>query len=226
MEERISLMLADDEVLFRTGISFYLNRKRDIEILFEASDGQELVEHLRNCEKQPNIILMDLKMPFLNGVEATKIIRRDYPKIKVIALTSYNTPSFISNMIQEGAASYLLKNAHPDEMLKTIREVASKGFYYNEDVLEIIMEIRDSQKKIQSPFSEGFFTERERQVLELICMQYTLHEMADLLCVSPRTVEGYKQSLLEKSKTKNIAGLVVFAIYNKIINPDNLLSGI
>jgi len=124
----INLVLVDDEILFRKGIYFLLQREENINILHEASDGEALLDYLNTADVKPDIILMDLKMPLLNGVEATKIIRNDFPEIKIIALTSYNSDTFIANMIHVGASSYLVKNTTPFEMIETINEVAKKGF--------------------------------------------------------------------------------------------------
>src|SRR5690606_22433488 len=136
----LKLILADDEPLFRSGISFILQREADIDIIFEASDGSELLEYLKSGKEHPDIIIMDLKMPLLNGVDCTKIVTEGYPDIKVIALTSYNTKLFIANMIHTGAASYLVKNTTPKNLLTTIREVAAKGYYYDEHTMEVIKE--------------------------------------------------------------------------------------
>src|SRR5690348_779381 len=111
MSESIKIVLVDDEVLFRKGISFLLAREENIEILFEASDGMELLSFLRGNNVKPDIVIMDLKMPLLNGIEATKILHKDFADIKIIALTSYDSKSFIANMIDVGAVSYLIKNA-------------------------------------------------------------------------------------------------------------------
>ena len=137
---KIKLLLADDEELFRKGISFLLQRQDNIQILYEANNGSEVVEYLKSSSIHPDIILMDLKMPMLNGVEATKLINKEFPSIKIIALTSYNTKSFIANMIEIGAASYIVKNSTPEEMVTTINQVIEKGFYYNEEVLNVIQE--------------------------------------------------------------------------------------
>lgn len=129
MNAVIKIALVDDEVLFRKGIAFLLQREENIEILFEASNGEELVNKLHNNDVKPDIIIMDLKMPVLNGVEATKIIRKSFPDIKIIALTSYDTKSFIANMIQVGAVAYLIKNTTPKDLIRTINEVNRKGFF-------------------------------------------------------------------------------------------------
>jgi len=218
MENKIKIILADDEELFRKGIYFLLQREPNFEIIFEASNGSELVEHLKKSTELPDIIMMDLKMPLLNGVEATKLIHKEFPGIRIIALTSYNTKSFIANMINVGAASYLVKNASPVDMIKTVNEVAQKGFYYNEIVMEVIHQNMISNATSRTVLDEDFLTEREKEVMELICKQYSSAEIGEMLSLSTRTVDGHRNNLLLKTNSKNMAGLVIFAIQNKIIN--------
>ncbi len=218
MENKIKIILADDEELFRKGIYFLLQREPNFEIIFEASNGSELVEYLKKTTELPDIIMMDLKMPLLNGVEATKLIHKEFPGIRIIALTSYNTKSFIANMINVGAASYLVKNASPVDMIKTVNEVAQKGFYYNEIVMEVIHQNMISSAVSRTVLDEDFLTEREKEVLELICKQYSSAEIGEILNLSTRTVDGHRNNLLVKTNSKNMAGLVIFAIQNKIIN--------
>ena len=222
MNEKIKILLADDEELFRKGVSFLLQREENIEIVFEGSNGIEVLEYLEDKNNvQPDIIMMDLKMPLLNGVEATKIICKEFPNVKVIALTSYNTKSFIANMINVGASSYLVKSASPQEMIETVNGVAVKGFYYNENTMQVIKEdiISTNQK---SPLDSDFLTQREQEVLQLVCEQYNNAEIAEKLFISARTVEGHRNNILVKSGTRNLAGLVVFAIQNRIVELDNL----
>jgi DNA-binding NarL/FixJ family response regulator len=219
----IKIVLVDDEILFRKGISFLLEREKNIEIIFEASNGMELISFLKESTDHPDIIVMDLKMPLLNGVEATKILRKDFPKIKIIALTSYDSKSFVANMIQVGAASYLIKNTTPQELLKTINEVAEKGFYYNEDVMKNIQETNLTNKNCKSRFDTGFLTSREVEIMQLICKQKSTAEIAEDLFISPRTVEGHRNNLLLKTECKNVAGLVVFAVQNKIVELGEVL---
>ncbi|WP_264531125.1 response regulator transcription factor [Flavobacterium sp. N502540] len=216
MSAAIKIALVDDEVLFRKGISFLLQREDNIDIIFEASNGEELLLNLDNSVIKPDIIIMDLKMPILNGVEATKIIRKSFPEIKIIALTSYDTKSFIANMIQVGAVAYLIKNTTPKDLIHTINQVAKKGFYYNESVLQTIQETIISTKTSKGNLETGFLSQREIEILQLICQQKTTSEIADHLYLSPRTVEGHRNNLLLKTESKNIAGLVVYAIQNEI----------
>ena len=212
----IKIVLVDDEVLFRKGISFLLEREANIEVMHEVSNGLELISFLKESTQLPDIIITDLKMPVLNGVEATKIIHKEFPQIKIIALTSYDSKSFIANMIDIGAVSYIVKNATPEELLRTIHEVATKGFYYNNTVLKIIHDNAMNSKNYKSKFDNSFLTSRELEVLQLICDQKTTIEIGEKLFISPRTVEGHRNNLLLKTESRNSAGLVVFAIQNEI----------
>lgn len=218
MNEVIQIILVDDEILFRKGISFLLERETNIEIVFEASNGDELISFLRNAKNHPDIIMMDLKMPILNGVEATKIIHKEFPEIKIIALTSYDSKSFVANMIDVGAVSYLIKNATPQELLTTVNEVALKGFYYTEYVMKIIQSNIVTTRKTKSNFESCFLSVRELEVLKLICYQKSTLEIAEQLFISPRTVEGHRNNLLLKTESRNIAGLVVYAVQNEIMS--------
>lgn len=215
--KNIKIVLADDEELFRKGIYFLLQREPNIEVIFEAANGNQLMDFLKNNSKHPDIILMDLKMPLLNGVEATKLIAQQFPEIKIIALTSYNTKSFIVNMIEVGASSFLVKNSTPQEMILTINEVINNGFYYNESVMKVLTEVNSSSSRKTILFKQEELTTREREVLELICSQHSTAEIAERLFISPRTVETHRTTLLIKTGSQNIAGLVVYAIQNKIV---------
>jgi len=220
MENKINIVLADDELLFRQGLKAILSSQDNITVLFDAKDGNDLIQQLRTVEILPEIVITDLKMPELNGVEVTKLIRKEFPTIKVIALTSYFSKPFILNMISIGAVAYLAKNSSPDLMVKTIEEVADKGFYYDEEVMQYIHEsiVNPADKKVKSNFDTNYFTKRETEVLELICQQQTTNDIAKNLFISPRTVEGHRNNLLLKTESKNVAGLVIYALKNKLVS--------
>jgi DNA-binding NarL/FixJ family response regulator len=225
MKHKIKIVLADDELLFRQGLKAILESNESIEVLFDAENGQHLIQLLREAEVLPEIVVTDLKMPQLNGVEVTKLIRKEFPNIKVIALTSYFSKPFILNMISIGAVAYLAKNSTPKLMLKTIQKVSEKGFYYDDQVLKFIHDgiLNIDDVKTKSNFDTSYFTKREKEVLNLICKQYTTTEIAEKLFISPRTVEGHRKNLLTKTASKNIAGLVVYAIQNKLVILDDQL---
>ncbi|WP_299439129.1 response regulator transcription factor [uncultured Aquimarina sp.] len=210
----IKLAIADDETLFRQGITFILDKESNIEICIQAENGNDLIKQLNLTRDLPEVILMDLKMPDLNGVETTKIIKKKFPEIKIIALTSYYSKPFILNMMQQGSVAYLAKNATPTEVINTINQVAIKGFYYDDNVMSILEEA--SLKINKQTRDDEYLTKREREVLKLICEQKTTTEIAEQLFISPRTVEGHRNNLLVKTGSKNIAGLVIHAIENQI----------
>lgn len=218
MDTKITLAIADDELLFRQGLMSILSKEKNLDILFDAEDGNDLMTQLRATKQLPEIVITDLKMPGLNGVETTKLIRKEFPDIKIIALTSYFSKPFIINMISIGAVAYLAKNSTPKLMLITINEVADKGFYYDAQVMKFIHEglLNNSDQSKKSNFDMTYFTKREKEVLELICQQFTTNEIGEKLFISPRTVDGHRNNLLLKTDSKNLAGLVVYAIQNKL----------
>ncbi|RMA58847.1 response regulator transcription factor [Ulvibacter antarcticus] len=217
----INLVIADDEELFRVGMVHILSRDEDINVMYEASNGKELLDFLAGCDPLPDLIITDIKMPELNGVEATKIISQAYPEVGIIALTTYNTKAFIRNMIDVGASAYLVKNSSPSKVIHTIKQVFFKGFYYDKHVMDILNDANSSKNRVEdkSVFDQHFLTPRELEVLEYICKQYTTHEIAEKLFISPRTVEVHRKNLLEKTQVRNIAGLVIYAINNDLIPP-------
>ncbi len=217
----INVVIADDEELFRVGLVHILSRDPEITIIYQAGNGKELLEYLASVEQLPDIIITDIKMPELNGVEATKVISQAYSEVGIIALTTYNTKPFIRNMIDVGASAYLVKNSAPSKVIHTIKQVYYNGFYYDSHVMKIVNERSLSSKNSleKSIFDDTFLTLREKEVLELICKQHTSQEIADILFISKRTVEVHRKNLLEKTDVKNIAGLVIFAIQNSLIPP-------
>jgi len=213
----IKIGLADDEELFRKGIKFILERETDFEIAFEAENGADLLKELETASNLPDIVLTDLKMPMINGIEATREVVKKYPSVKVIALTSYNSRAFIANMIDLGAASFLVKNSTPKTVVHTIREVVTKGFHYNYEVMKIIQEELEGASMYRTASSAEDITSREKEVLQLICDQLTTYEIGAKMFISPRTVEGHRNNLLAKTDSKNVAGLVLFAIQHKLV---------
>lgn len=220
MSRKIRIVIADDELLFRQGIQAIFEKESMFTVLYGAQNGEELLEKLQKNIEKPDIVITDLNMPVLNGVETTKQIVQNYPEIKVIALTSHFSKPFIINMISIGAVGYLAKNSTPQLMIDTIKKVFEFGFYYNQQVLTYIQEgiLNSDKKKTKSTYDSHFLTKREKEVLELICREYSTNEIAEKLFISPRTVEGHRNNLILKTGVKNIAGLVIFALTNKLVS--------
>lgn len=212
--KKIKVVIADDHKLFRKGIIALLEDFDFIDEIEEASNGAELLKLLGNMQILPDVILLDLRMPVMDGVEAQQKIRILYPEIKIIILTMEDDEQYILHLISEGVNGYLLKNADPDEMEKAILKVVEKGYYFSDNISMLLLQNLKKLEKTDTIFNPDF-TERELQVLELICREYSNSEIAENMNISIRTAEGYRQKLIDKSGAKNIAGLVILALkYN------------
>jgi len=214
---QIKVAIADDHKIFRKGVILSLRIYPNIKFVQEADNGLELLAGL--AESQPDIVLMDLRMPQKDGIETTKEISRQFPDIKVLVLTMYEDERFVSHLMENGANGYLLKSADPAEIKKAILEVMSRGYYLNNFVNRVLLKKSHSRNKtIPSLNSEIVLNEKEREVIRLLCMELTAQEIAEKMEISPRTVEAIKDRLMERFGTKNTAGLVFFAVKNNLID--------
>jgi DNA-binding NarL/FixJ family response regulator len=212
----IRIAIADDEALFRKGLRLLLEDYEGIEVMLEASDGQDLLEKLVIAQPFPNVLLLDLKMPKIDGIEVSKRLRDKYPALKIVILSTHYSKAFILNLIEIGASAYLPKNTEPNEVVHTIRMVHDKGFHYNDKVMGVIRENFLEKSKPKASFDEQV-SRRELEILQLICEQYTTTEIAAKLYISPRTVDGHRNNIMQKLGVKNTAGLVAYAIQNQLI---------
>lgn len=215
----IQIAITDDATLFRKGLNLLLEDYDDIEVIMEAENGQVLLDKLAT-EKHPDIVILDLQMPVLDGVATAKILKEKHPDIRIIILSTHYSKAFIINMIEIGASAYLPKNAEPETFAKTIRNVYENGFHYSKEVWEMIQTNINKKQTTQVSFVPQL-TARELEVLQCICEQLTASEIAEKLFISRRTVEGHRNNLLQKLNCRNVAGLVVYAIENNLvkINP-------
>ncbi|MGD1846727.1 MAG: response regulator [Salibacteraceae bacterium] len=221
MERIIKLTIADDHSLFRKGLSSMINECEGIDLIQEAGNGRELIDSIEKDNYVPHVILMDLKMPQMDGIEATKYLKAVHPDIKIIVLSMYDDDKFIIHMIESGANGYLLKNADAEEVQNSIHAVMTNGYYFNDHVSTALLKGLVRKKKIVPSFNNKIhLTAREFEVLKMICDQMTNVEMAKKLCLSARTIEGYRKKLLVKIGAKNTAGLVMYAVKNNLVDLD------
>ncbi len=215
----MKIAIADDELLFRKGLGLLISEFEDMTLVFEAANGEELLNKLLIAEVLPDVLLLDLNMPVMNGIEVAPIINKNYPALRFIVLSTHYSKAFVINMIELGAASFLVKNTSPAEMEHAIREVATKGFYYDQNVMEVIRDnmVKKARPQLRVPFGIDL-SDREREILQMICEEMTAKEIAEQLYISTRTVEGHRNSLLSKLNCKNTAGLVVVALQNKLVD--------
>jgi DNA-binding NarL/FixJ family response regulator len=213
----IKVAIADDHKIFRKGVILSLRPFTNIKFVQEASNGEELLEQLPISE--PDVVLMDLRMPLKDGIETTKVLSKQYPNIHVIVLSMYEDERFVYHMMENGAHGYLLKNAEPQEIRKAIMDVHEKGYYLNNFVNRILLKRSHArQKTVPSIVNEITLTDKEKEVLQLICMEFTAQEIAQKMEISPRTVEAIKDRLMERFGSKNTAGLVFFAVKNNLVD--------
>lgn len=214
MRKKIKIALADDEILIRQGIKTILLQENEFEVVFDVSNGKELITTLEeNPQNLPDIILMDINMPEYNGVEATKYLSKKFPEISIIAVSSYTSETFMKKMISVGAVCYIPKNFTPSEMINRIKKVYTNGFCYQPEMVAFIK--NNHANKNETPE----ISEREIEVLKLICLQKSSSEISQILDISPRTADGHRNNLLAKTNSKNIAGLVVYAIQRQFFIP-------
>ncbi len=212
----IKVAIADDHKIFRKGVILSLRPYSNIRFVLEAENGEELLNGIASAE--PDVVLMDLRMPGKDGIEATKIISKQYPSIKVLVLSMYEDERFVYHLMENGASGYLLKNAEPNEIRRAIIEVFEKGYYLNNFVNRILLKKSHARQKVVPSLNQEItLSDKERDVLRFICMEFTASEIAKKMEISPRTVEAIKDRLMERFGSKNTAGLVFFAVKNNLI---------
>jgi len=213
----IKVAIADDHKIFRKGVILSLRPYSNIKFVQEAENGEELLAGL--AESAPDVILMDLRMPLKDGIETTKIVSKQYPHIYVLVLSMNDDERFVSHLMENGANGYLLKNAEPQEIRRAIMDVCEKGYYLNNFVNRILIKkAHTKQKALPSLNNEVTISDKEKDVLQYICMEFTAQEIAQKMNISPRTVEAIKDRLMERFGSKNTAGLVFFAVKNNLVD--------
>lgn len=214
----LSVILADDHELFRKGLELTLKNVTQISKIRHAENGS-LVRQL--LEQEPaHIVFMDIRMPVMNGIETTLFIKKKYPDIKIIALSMMDDRENILNMFRAGAHAYLLKNTNKKEISEAINTVMSGEKYYTNEVSSVLVDSLIGNEKSKKRNSiQVQLTKRELEVLKLICQQFSSKEISDILCITEKTVEGHRLQLMEKTLSKNVIGLVLYALENDIIKP-------
>ncbi|WP_413670705.1 response regulator [Mucilaginibacter sp. Mucisp86] len=213
----IKLGIVDDHKIFRNGLKATLEDCGDFELVLEASNGKELIGLL--TDKTPDVILMDIKMPEMDGIQTATHVHQHFKDIKILALSMFNEDKYIVDMMKAGASGYLLKNAEPEEIIEAVSTVYNKGFYFNEHLsITLIKQLVGNDQTDSIPNNKTDLNEREIEVLKLVCQECSNQEIADKIFLSVRTVEGYRARLFEKTGSKNLVGLVIYAIKRGIIN--------
>ncbi len=216
---KIKLALVDDHNLFRRGIAAILGQINDFELVLEASNGQEFLDKI--SRKMPDVVLLDLQMPVLDGTATAEYLHENYPLVKIIVLTMHDEDRMVLHLLEKGVSGYLLKDADPDEVEKAIRKVMDEGVYLNDFVSKAMLrKMTHKTTVVKQPTlynSKILLSEREKEVLKLICEGMSTAEISDQIFLSPRTVEGHRLRIMEKTGTKNTAGMVAYAFKNDLV---------
>jgi DNA-binding NarL/FixJ family response regulator len=212
----INIVLADDHELIRDGFGVLIRKMPDIKLIGEAKNGKELLEIVRKLK--PDVVVTDIKMPEMDGIEATKLLAKEFPELGIIALSMFDEKNLIAEMFDAGAKGFLLKNAQKDEIIDAIKAVNKGEHYYcretNVKMAQLLAESLKKRAIKEELIAE--FNEVELQIIKLVCKEYSNKEIADKLNINKRTIEGYRAEILKKTNSINSAGIVVYAMKHGI----------
>ena len=221
--QTIHVSIVDDEKLITQLLSNFLQGKPSIKVISTHYDGAELIDFLHETTIAPDVVLLDLKMKQMNGIEASEYLKTNFPDIKIITLSSHYQDANLGYLIKSGANAFLPKEISPAKLIEVIEEVQQKGYYFSVEQINVLR--NQISGKIQPPKIDPAeaVSEREKDVLKLICQQMSNQEIADKLFISVRTVEAHRNSLYLKTGTKNLAGLIIYTIKNRLVDINECL---
>lgn len=215
IKRKLKVAVVDDQKLFRQGIVSLLEEFDEMKVIIEAENGQELLTEMRR--EEPDVILLDLEMPVMDGIVTTDFVRKKYPDVKIIILTSHDDDSFITHLLEKGANGFLLKDANIDTVVDAIYDVVETGFHFNDRVSKAMVKGLVKNNRVKPTFTNDVqFTSKEIDIIQLICKERTAKEISELLNLSVRTIEGHREIILKKMGARNTAGIVMFAVKNNL----------
>lgn len=212
-DKKIKILIVDDHEIFRMGVKLFLGKFMYVELIGEASNGNEFIDFLDT--NSPDIVLLDVEMPELNGIEAASIAIKKQPFLKIIALTAHSNDEYVQSMIDLGAKGFLIKNISKETLEKAIQTVHNGGNYYSEELFEFFTKQITREKSSLNEFID--LTRREKEILQLLCEGLNNKEIADALFISERTILGHKTNLMTKTNSKNSISLMSYAIKHKLV---------
>jgi len=214
----IKIAIADDHKIFRDGIKITLSGKQNLKMLWEAEDGKDMMHKI--AIKKPDVLLMDIRMPEIDGINGIELIRKEYEDIKIIVLTMYDDHQMISKMMEMGANAYLTKTTDPDEIYEAILTCMNEDFYFNDLVNKAVMGKLLQRKNVRQHYGPNLsiqFNEKEIKILQLLAEDKTTEEISKVIFLSPRTIETIRQNMKSKVNAKTIGGLIMYGMRNKLI---------
>lgn len=209
INKKYRVIIADDHSLFRQGLKLILTELNNIEVIADVPNGKELIEIAGILE--PDLIIMDINMPFLNGIEASKILARDHPEIKILVVSMYGDEQYYNSVIENGVKGFILKDADNSELKTAVRDILNGKTYFSQELLLRLIRNKQTPANIN-------LTSREQEILELICQGLGTAEISAKLFLSDRTIENHKANLFAKTGCKNSLSLVIFAFKNNLVS--------
>ncbi len=211
----LSIAIVDDHLLIAKALGEIIEKFGQYEVLYEVENGAALIERFKQAKNIPDIVLLDVSMPVMNGFETAAWLKKNHPTILILALSMQDDEQSLIKMIKSGANGYLLKNVHPTELERALQTLTSKGFYYPDwATSKVLMNIASDEEAANLPVK---LSDREIEFLQFACTEMTYKEIGEKMFCSPRTVEGYRDALFDKLQLKTRVGLVMFAMKNGIV---------
>lgn len=214
----IKIAIADDHKIFRDGIKMALSPRENLKMIWEAEDGKDLLHKM--TIKKPDLLLMDIRMPEIDGINAIEMLRKEYEDLKIIVLSMYDDQQMISKMMEMGANAYLTKTTDPEEIYEAIIACMNEEFYFNQLVNQAVMGKLMQRKNVRRQYGNNvpvIFSEKELKILQLLGEDKTTDEISKIIFLSPRTIETIRQNMKNKVGAKTIGGLIVYGMRHKMI---------
>lgn len=212
--ETIKVAIVDDHKLVSKALENMISLNPNFQVTMNCFNGQDFIDELQKTKTHPDVVLMDINMPIKNGIETTAEVSQKFPNLKVIALTMEDNEGTIIKMMKAGAKGYLLKDMSPDILFNAINIVHEKGIFYTDMVTQSLLKIKTEEKFMKE--LDETLKDRELEFIRLACSELTYREIADQMCVSPRTIDGYRDSIFSKLNVKTRVGIVLFAIKHNL----------
>ena len=213
MDKEINIVIADDHQMFIDGVRSLLSKEKNLNFVHEALNAEDALTYI--LKNEIDLLITDISMPGMSGTELTKKIKQEFPQVKVLVLTMFADPAIINDILQSEAEGYILKNTGKQELLSAISKIMDNGTFYSNEVMNLMLN-QKRKTSVQSQNKEQL-TERETEILKLVCEEYTTAGIAEKLFISPRTVDTHRKNILEKTQSKTIVGLIKYAFENNII---------
>lgn len=215
-ENKLTLLIVDDHKIFRDGLKLLLSHFSFIGDMYEASNGVEFLDMLEELE--PDIVLMDINMPVMGGIEATNRALAKHPGLKIIVLTTFHDDHYVEQMMIAGVEGYMLKRSTPEEFESAIRKVYSGGNYFSDEIVRtVVRKLNRIREEAMVRTSLPVLTEREQEILGLLCQGFNNEKIGEMIHISPKTIEKHKSSLFQKTDTSNTVNLIIYAFKNGLV---------